>query len=233
MAEEQVADFVSAHRHIVREFDFDNVFLTNAGTWEEALAPLSETSASEEWSSQRSGSDVGSTSGLESVRSREEFDHIIDIGCEAPFDEPIDVVTPPVVPNKLKKEKVHRRRRKRKPSHEAGHLEISSPILGSHPEVIDTLEPTVFDPNIQGVQRDFRQEAAQRELADDPDKRVMMLKRAKEAVLRQLGKEFCKGYGKKNPKDFLTNTCSSAWKSKGFIGNESNSVLVPLMFSRY
>jgi hypothetical protein len=236
MAAEQVADFVSTHRHNVKEFDFDNVFLTNEGTWEEALAPLSETSSSEEWASQQSGSDTGSTSALSSVRSREELDRIIDIACEeAPID-PVDVVMPPVVANKLKKERVHRRRRKRKPNHLAGHLEISSPILGSRPEVIDTLdntlEPTVFDPNVQGVQRDFRQEAAQRELADDPDKRVMMLKRAKEAVLRQLGKEFCK-YGKKNPRDLLTNTCSNAWKSKGFIANESNSALVPLMFSRY
>jgi hypothetical protein len=169
---------------------------------------------------------------LESMRSYEEFDHIIDIGYEPLIDAPVDMVTPPVIGAKLKK-KVHRRRRKRKPNHLAGHLEISSPILGSHPEVIDTLQPTVFDPGVQGVQRDFRQEAAQRELADDPDKRTMMLKRAKEAVLRQLSKEFYKGSGKKNPKDLLKNTCSSAWKSKGFIGHESNSALVPLMFSRY
>lgn len=232
MAAVQVADFVSAHRHVVREFDFENVFLTNEGSWEEALAPLSESKSSEEWSSQRSGSDIDSNSGLESMRSYEEFDHIIDIGCEPLIDAPVDVVTPPVMGAKLKK-KVHRRRRKRKPNHLAGHLEISSPILGSHPEVIDTLHPTVFDPSVQGVQRDFRQEAAQRELADDPDKRTMMLKRAKEAVLRQLSKEFYKGSGKKNPKDLLKNTCSSAWKSKGFIGHESNSALVPLMFSRY
>lgn len=238
MAAEQVADFVSMHRHNVREFDFDNVFLTNAGTWEEALAPLSdasaETSSSEEWASQRGGSDVGSTSGLSSVRSREEFDRIIDIGCDEILQDHVDGTVPPTVPNKLKKERVHRRRRKRKPSHMAGHIEISSPILGAHPEVIDTLdilEPTVFDPNVQGVQRDFRQEAAQRELAEDPDKRVMMLKRAKEAVLRQLGKEFYKG--KKSPRDLLTNTCSSAWRSRGFMANESNSALVPLMFSRY
>ena len=231
MAAEQAADFVSAHRRVVREFDFDNVFLTNAGTWEEALAPLSEneaeSSASEEWTSQPN-SDVDSTSSLESVRSREAFDHIIDIGFEAP-DPVVDMATPPVSPTKLKK---HRRRRKRKPNHLAGHLDISSPILATLPEAIetlDTLEPTVFDPNVQGVQRDFRKEAAQRELADDPDKRVMMLQRAKEAVLRQLGKS----YGKKSPTELLKNTCSGAWRSKGFIGNDSNSTLVPLMFSRY
>lgn len=227
MAAGQVADFVSAHRHVVREFDFENVFLTNEGTWEEALSPLSETTSSEEWSSQRSGSDADSNSGLESLRSHGGFDYI-DIGSDVPLDSPIDVVTPPVVAAKLKK---RHRRRKRKHNHKASQLDISSPILDSHPVdtvVLDTLEPTVFDPSVQGVQRDFRLEAAQQELADDPDKRVMMLKRAKEAVLRQLGKS----YGKKNPMDLL-NTCSSAWKSRGFIGNESNSALVPLMFSRF
>ena len=232
MAAEQVADFVSAHRRIVREFDFDNVFLTNSGTWEEALAPLSESeaesNASEEWTTQPN-SDVDSTSSLENVRSREAFDHIIEIGCEVPSGPVDDMVAPPVSLTKLKK---HRRRRKRKHNHVVGHLEISSPILGTFPEAIetlDTLEPTVFDPNVQGVQRDFRQEAAQRELVDDPDKRVMMLQRAKEAVLRQLGKS----YDKKSRTELLKNTCSGAWRSKGFIGNDSNSTLVPLMFSRY
>jgi hypothetical protein len=229
MAAEQVADFISAHRHVVREFDFENVFLTNAGTWEEALAPLSESSGSDEWSSQRSGSDVDSNSGLESLQSHIEFDQAIDDG-EVPFDMQADVVRPPVVVTKLTK--VHRRRRKRKHKDKAGQLNISSPLLGNHP-VVDTLEPSLFDPSIQGVQPNAAQEAVRQELADDPDKMVMILKKAKEAVLRQLGKEFCRNHGKKDSQDILKHSCSSAWKSKRFIGHESNTALVPLMFSRY
>lgn len=229
MAAEQVADFISAHRHVVREFDFENVFLTNAGTWEEALAPLSESSGGDEWSSQRSGSDVDSNSGLESLQSHIEFDQVIDDG-EVPFDMQADVVRPPVVVTKLTK--VHRRRRKRKHKDKAGQLNISSPLLGNHP-VVDTLEPSLFDPSIQGVQPNAAQEAVRQELADDPDKMVMILKKAKEAVLRQLGKEFCRNHGKKDSQDILKHSCSSAWKSNRFIGHESNTALVPLMFSRY
>ncbi|KAI1778054.1 hypothetical protein F4818DRAFT_283780 [Hypoxylon cercidicola] len=36
----QVAALVAAHQHSVREFDFENVVLINAGSWDEALAPL-------------------------------------------------------------------------------------------------------------------------------------------------------------------------------------------------
>jgi hypothetical protein len=92
----------------------------------------------------------------------------------------------------------------------------------------------VFDPNVQGVQRNVQLEAKQQELADDPEKRVSTLKKAKEAVLKQLGKEFCKRQEKKDSmKGFFKNTCSAGWGSKAFLGHESNTALVPLMFSRY
>jgi hypothetical protein len=230
MAAEQVADFVSVHRYVVREFDFENVFLTNGGTWEEALAPLSESRGSHEWSSQRSGSDVDSNSGLESLQSHDEHGHTVDTDGNIPLSVPIDVVGPPVVVAKLKK--IRRRRHRHKHKDKAGDLNISNPILGSHP-ALDLLEPTVFDPNVQGIQRNMTQEAARQELADDPDKRVMMLKKAKEAVLKQLGKEFCRNSGQKSTKDLLKNSYFGAWKSKGFLGYESNTALVPLMFSRY
>ncbi|KAI1501974.1 hypothetical protein F5X99DRAFT_381036 [Biscogniauxia marginata] len=47
----QVADLVNTHQHSVREFDFENVVLINSGSWDEALAPLMDTSSrSEHWS---------------------------------------------------------------------------------------------------------------------------------------------------------------------------------------
>ncbi|CAJ2502447.1 Uu.00g098410.m01.CDS01 [Anthostomella pinea] len=36
----QVADLVASHQHSVREFDFENTFLLDDGSWDDALAPL-------------------------------------------------------------------------------------------------------------------------------------------------------------------------------------------------
>ncbi|CAJ2508655.1 Uu.00g136810.m01.CDS01 [Anthostomella pinea] len=36
----QVADLVALHQHTVREFDFENTFLLDDGSWDDALAPL-------------------------------------------------------------------------------------------------------------------------------------------------------------------------------------------------
>jgi hypothetical protein len=242
MAAEQVADFVYEHRHTVREFDFENVFLVNGGTWDEALAPLSDISGSDEWQSQRSGSESDSNSSLESLQSQvyaERFgdmEKVINNPTSPSPNARSEVLRTSVQVTKLKKERVHRRRRRRKHKGTPGQVEISNPILGSHPAVPSEgiLHPTIFNPFMQGVQRNEVQDAAQQELADDPDKRVSTLKKAKEAVLKQLGKEFCKNHGRKDHvKDFIKNTCSGAWKSKAFIGHESNTALVPLMFSRY
>lgn len=63
----QVADLVYAHRHSVREYDFEKVSLLDDGTWEEALEPLTRMSGSEAWhSSQTSSSASGSGSSSES-----------------------------------------------------------------------------------------------------------------------------------------------------------------------
>lgn len=240
MSVEQVSDFVYEHRHTVKEFDFENVALINGGSWEDALAPLTRISGSDEWQSQQSGSEVDSSM---SSHSQDELDllfgelekpEVIDSLCGLP-DETLDAeITNTSV--QLKKKRVHRRRRRKhhrehkEPSEE---LAISCPIPISNP-VVDVLQPTTFDPNVQGVQRDFQQEAAQRELADDPEKRVSALKKAKEAVLKQLGREFCKNQERKeHMKGFFKNTCSSGWKSRAMVGHESSTALVPLMFSRY
>lgn len=87
---------------------------------------------------------------------------------------------------------------------------------------------TAMDPNIQGVQRNLSMEAAQDELANDPEKRVSALKKAREAVLSKLGKEFYKSTSSGRGLLFK-NTCSG---SSSRFGMGSNSALVPLMFSR-
>ncbi|KAM7199541.1 hypothetical protein V8F20_005725 [Naviculisporaceae sp. PSN 640] len=46
MNESQLRNLVATHKGTVREFDFENVILINGGSWEEALAPLNESSGS-------------------------------------------------------------------------------------------------------------------------------------------------------------------------------------------
>ncbi|ESZ91106.1 hypothetical protein SBOR_8506 [Sclerotinia borealis F-4128] len=253
MSEQQVAEFVFEHRHTVKEFDFENTSLIDGGIWERALAPLTSGNSrgSEEWLSQPSGSDV------ESLQYQTRSD-LYDIE-EAP--EVIDSLAGAMLAGmkessmtgtKLRKKRSHHRRRRRKHKHEEKEKEgedngsgkeikpkISAPIPIAAPSV-ELLHPMTFNPNIQGVQRNLKKEDAQQELINDPDKRMTALKKAREAVLKQLSKEFCKTRDKKErvltawPKPLqLVASCSSPKKSRGFCGHESSTALVPLMFSRY
>jgi hypothetical protein len=235
MSSEQVSEFVFEHRHTVREFDFENVILINGDSWEDALAPLTDITGSDEWLSQQSGSETGSFSSFPSQEDIYQFDcpEVIDTQASLPldFDAPSDLPRSSVLVTKVKKERRHRRRR-RKHTHKAEKLEISDPILASEAK-LDMLQPTVFNPTVQGVQRNVQQEAAQQELADDPEKRVSTLKKAREAVLKQLGREFSKTQERKeHVKGFFKNTCSASRKGR-LVMNESTTALVPLMFSRY
>ena len=230
MSSEQIAGVVYKHRHSVREFDFENVSLTNGGSWEDALAPLTQSSSSsDEWSSHHSGSESGSSSSFQSqsyLEQLDEHDEVIDTSA----DTPLEAMTRSSV--LVKKKRVHRRRRRKHKKTVCG-LEISGPIPISGP-IEEILQPTAFVPTVQGVQRNIVMEAAQQELADDSEMRMSTLKKAKEAVLKQLGKEFCKGQERKESmRGFFKNSCSGGWKSRAFLGHESNTALVPLMFSRY
>jgi hypothetical protein len=44
----QISDFITAHRKVLREFEFENVHL-RSGTWDDALAPLTRISGSDSW----------------------------------------------------------------------------------------------------------------------------------------------------------------------------------------
>ena len=287
MSTEQVSEFILEHRHTVREFDFENVFLINGGVWEDALAPLTRSSGSDEWLSQHSGSETGSSTGFQSqdyIDQLGDYDQVIDtagemrsevlrtsvlvkkkrvhrrrrrkhkhkessgklvISSPIPIAGPIEEVLMPTTFNPhvrsevlrtsvlVKKKRVHRRRRrKHKHKESSGKLVISSPIPIAGP-IEEVLMPTTFNPHVQGVQRNAEMEAAQQELADDPDKRVSALKKAKEAVLKQLGKEYCRNQERKeHVRGFFKNTCSAGRKGRALVGHESTA-LVPLMFSRY
>jgi len=231
MSVEQVSDFILSHRHTVREFDFENVSLLNGGTWEDALAPLTRFSGSDEWLSSQSGSEAESATSFQSHSDlnqlddiAEEFEEVIDTGTAMPDGDM------PVRTSVQVKKRVRKRRRKHKRT--KGGLKISSPIPISGP-IEEVLHPTVFDPNLQGVQRDRRREASQQALADDPEKRVSALKKAKETLLKRLGKEFYKSQDKKDSvRGFFNNSCAGEWRSRAMMVHESSSALVPLMFSR-
>ena len=230
MSSEQVADFVLEHRHTVREFDFENVSLINGGTWEDALAPLTRISGSDEWLSQQSGSDVDSDSSFQSHEYLEYLEQLQEMETEEVIDTPTEMKRNSVHVTKLKKNRHRKRRRKHKDK--TALIEILSPMPISEP-VVDYLQPTTFNPNVQGVQRNAQQDQEQQELADDPEKRVSTLKKAREAVLKQLSKEFCRNQERKEHfKGFLKNTCSSGRKDRGMMGYQSSTALVPLMFSR-
>lgn len=236
MSTEQVAGFVLEHRHTVKEFDFENVFLINDGLWEDALAPLARISGSDEWQSQLSGSDTeGSFYSQADPDQPEDVDEVVDTQTILAREELIELKDSR--PNVLIKKKTRHRRRRRKHRHkedetqEPGKLIISAPIPIDRP-IEEVLMPTTFDPNIQGVQRNALMEAAQQELADNPEKRVSALKKAKEAVMRQLGREYSRSQGRKEQvRGFFQNSCAA--KSGMMLGHESRSALVPLMFSRY
>ncbi|KAG0646189.1 hypothetical protein D0Z07_8305 [Hyphodiscus hymeniophilus] len=230
MSSEQVADFVLEHRHTVREFDFENVSLINGGTWEGALAPLTRISGNDEWLSQQSGSEGDSDLSFQSNEYLDYLEQLEDLETEEVIDTPAEVKRNSVHVTKLKKNRHRRPRRKHRDKNAP--MEISAPMTISEP-VLDYLQPTTFNPNVQGVQRNAQQDQAQQELADDPEKRVSTLKKAREAVLKQLSKEFCRSQERKEHfKGFLKNTCSAGRKERGMMGYQSSTALVPLMFSR-
>jgi hypothetical protein len=143
---------------------------------------------------------------------------------------------------------------------------ISAPIPNMDPPPV-LLQPAVYDPHaprkpdegISTVQRNLEKEEAHRLLAEDAAARMSALRKAKEAVLSKLSKEYCSksssggrkaGHG---PPAVLEPQCSAAAAAtfamgarfrEGLFGKssvsvlsdarglESQSALVPLMFSR-
>lgn len=250
MRAQQIADLVYAHRHSVREYDFEKVSLLNGGTWEEALEPLSRMTGSEAWQSSQIGS------GSESEGHSGCADHVLP-------DSAIDVSDPTELPpasctygneirrnsvviTKLKKRRLRRRRKvKEDPGPDAAPLSpflgISSPIMSSSTIFAEPappsppllmLQPTTFSPsaNIQGVQRNALLDSTHQLLADDIDRRVSTLRKAREAVLTRLGSQFSKRNDSKENLKALFNR-----KTGGMGGSnrmEKGTQLVPLMIFR-
>ncbi|KAI9742295.1 MAG: hypothetical protein M1818_004195 [Claussenomyces sp. TS43310] len=129
MSATQVSDLVYAHRKSVREFDFENVDLTDGGDWEDALSPLTKAidgrdAGGDRWRSQQSFNDSGyeSNQSLRSMPSNLEHDQdawprlgehdIFDTAIPKVNVEAPDSEKPIVMTTKLKRRRVkHRRRR--------------------------------------------------------------------------------------------------------------------------
>jgi hypothetical protein len=148
---------------------------------------------------------------------------------------------------KLKKRRLRRRRKVKEdsssdPASPPTQLGISSPIMSSStifaeptpapPSPLPMLQPTTFSPStdIQGVQRNALLDSTHQLLADDIDRRVSTLRKAREAVLTRLGSQFSKrNDSKENLKGHFNR------KAGGIGGNnrmEKGTQLVPLMIFR-
>lgn len=223
MSAEQVAEFILEHRHTVKEFDFENVALREGGDWDDALAPLTRVSGSEDWMAQGSGSENETSSSEQGFGSRERLAPLDEEEMEEALEASIQEAATEAVRTSIQvKTRTRHRRRKRKPTHPASEsrsnksrLQISDPIPISVPieEVLIPesdllLKPAVFNPNaaavkgldpaVQGVQRNAEMDERMKELADDPEKRESTLQKAKARVLKQLGREFCGGKERKD-----------------------------------
>ena len=96
----QLKELITSHRGTVKEYDFENVVLTNNGNWEDALAPLesdddwsrsSLTTASElSFVTNDSSEDLPSPSAAVEAASRELLD--VDLGGFAFSDEEREVI---------------------------------------------------------------------------------------------------------------------------------------------
>lgn len=139
---------------------------------------------------------------------------------------------------------------------------ITAPILDPEPHPV-LLQPTVYDPStkhqpptgdegISTVQRNLEQEEAHRRMAEDASARTSALRKAKNAVLQKLSREFCASQA---PKRGVGRTADAVAACRAMAGREfagcgvkvvedrrgvldgrrgmdSQSILVPLMFSR-
>lgn len=150
MAPSQVSDLVYAHRKSVREFNFEDVELSEGGDWEEALSPLTKNldgggSAGERWRSEQSFHDSGyeSKQSLRTVPSNLDKtegpwrhlgdDEILDTSIakfksEVGKPEKLKVITT----TRVKKRRVKHRRRRYKDAHDDH--EVAAPSK-------DTLSP--------------------------------------------------------------------------------------------
>jgi hypothetical protein len=254
MGANQIADLVYAHRHSVKEYDFESISLLNGGTWEEALEPLSRMTGSEAWQS----SQIGSGSESEGYRSCTENvlpDSAIDVSdpkelLSASCAHGNEIRRNSILITKLKKRRLRRRRKVKEdsssdPTPPPTQLGISSPIMFSStifaeptpappapPSPLPMLQPTTFSPSadIQGVQRNALLDSTHQLLADDIDRRVSTLRKAREAVLTRLGSQFSKRNDSKENLKGLFNR-----KAGGIGGNnrmEKGTQLVPLMIFR-
>ncbi|CAH0024334.1 unnamed protein product [Clonostachys rhizophaga] len=131
------------------------------------------------------------------------------------------------------------------------HIPIIGPILNNDPKPV-LLQPAIYDPSgrrstppdesISTVQRNIEQEEAHRHFAEDAGARISALRKAKQAVLTKLSREFYSGRKSTNQQAEAVAACRFM-ASREFAGcgmeviedhrgPESQSLMVPLLFAR-
>ncbi|KAI0997999.1 hypothetical protein K3495_g10191 [Podosphaera aphanis] len=241
----QVTDFVLPHSHTVREFDFINVILNDGGQWEEALAPLKLTSPTDKWVFERSRTKnhdmVCSVDQFKRTHASQTVVEVVDserpitinatnVTSRVVLEVECESVTARKMPRRQKGRRKHDRTRKKEDVHSNGCHLSGSPSDGSKTAILQSM---LLNPFVSGVQRNYQVDAFQQDLADDPDKRASILKRARLAVLKQLHKKVGWTSEGLDQKDIISgHACQESWahrgKSRIF---DRRSILVPLVLS--
>ncbi|RKF60804.1 hypothetical protein OnM2_047004 [Erysiphe neolycopersici] len=236
MTKIEVADLILRHHKTVSEFQFHDV-LINGSSWEEALIPLNLVDERSEWLLFQSRHKIHNNASF--------FNTSHPPPSETTSDEVVDTIHP--IFDKIQTSKelklpksslvVHgepsHRKRRRKFDRKEKDKQIQSQKMknSTSSQCHDSRIP--LDPNIQGVQRNIGIENKLQELSFDSKKRISTLKKAKQAVLKQLGREFYKeSKNEKFCQEILNDQCLNSGNGMMYMAQESLSALVPLVLCR-
>lgn len=237
MTKIEVADLILRHHKTVREFQFHNVLLIDGSSWEEALLPLSLVDERNEWllfqSKNRTNSNANffnkSQTPLPDTISEEVIETINPIIDMIETNKHLKIPKSSLV---VHGEPSHRKRRHKVNRKEKNKQVQSHKMKNSTSSLCyDPRKP--LNPNIQGVQRNIEIETKQQELSFDPKKRISTLKKAKQAVLKQLGREFYReSRNDRFCREILNEQCLNSGNEVMYMGQASPSALVPLILCR-
>ncbi|KAI6249883.1 hypothetical protein HI914_01392 [Erysiphe necator] len=236
MTKIEVASLILQHQKTVHEFQFHNVHLADGSDWEEALMPLNLVDESNTWLLFQSGHKKNRNADF-SINSQHPLSDI-------KFDEVVETIYPILDKIEIHKkskivkssvingEPIYRKRRRkvdrREKEKQVQPMKTKNSTLSQSNDYCQTL-----DPDFQGVQRNIQLENRQMELSFDPKKRISTLKKAKQAVLKQLGREFCRdSKSGRFCQENLNDEVLSSKSGMRYIGQESLTALVPLIVCR-
>ncbi|POS83531.1 hypothetical protein EPUL_004135 [Erysiphe pulchra] len=237
MTKTEVADLILRHHKTVHEFQFHNVLLIDGSSWEEALIPLNLVDERNEWllfqSRHKTNSNANFFNKSHPPHSEKTFDEVVE--TIHPIFDKTETSKDLKLPHSslvLHGEPSHRKRR-RKFDRKEKDKQVQSQKMKNSSSCQCCDSHTRLDPNIQGIQRNIEIETKQQELSFDSKKRISTLKKAKQAVLKSLGREFYReSKNERYCQEILNDQCLNSGNGMMFMGQESLSALVPLVLCR-